>query len=138
MPQNTTILNRIAPTVWGCLAVVYFLLATGGCKSKDEYHIAPAIMENILFDVSLAESYAGMTQNEVYGGGIKNMDSLARYYATILAKYSITKEQYITSIRWYENHPALLDTIYTHLTDRSTLLQSQLYKERDAQNAEKK
>lgn len=110
---------------------LFFILFIGffspllSCQQKGDEHLPPAKMEQIMFDISIAESYSTKARDNSNFGGVKNMDSLAGYYTEILAHHKVSAEQFSQSLNWYKNHPDNIDSIYTHLTIRA-----------DKQNAE--
>lgn len=50
--------------------------------------------------------------------GIKNQDSLSRYYNEIFAHYNVTYEQFNTTMQWYKEHPMSLDSVYNNVLTR--------------------
>lgn len=91
--------------------------------------VAPELMEQILFDLQVADVYSTMLQpDSLPQVNVKNKDSLAVYYRDILSHYNMTEEELATAMQWYSEHPAELETIYGNLQARFTELGSQ-YKE---------
>ncbi len=105
------------------LAIVLFV----ACKNKSGVsgdHLSPKLMELVLQDVNLAESYSTMLKDCTHKVGAKNYDSLAVYYKLIFEHYNITPEQFSQSLNWYKSHPDNLDSVYTKLTTTVTKMQA--------------
>ena len=94
------------------LGICVFISCKNGLKGSSTDHLPPKVMEKLLMDINLAESYCVMVKDSMHRGGTKNLDSLAAYYKTIFAHYNITEAQFTQNLEWYKNHPADLDTIY--------------------------
>lgn len=103
-------------TIRNLFFFILFSLASAGCRQLGSSHLPPDKMEHIIYDISIAEAYSTKTKDNANFGGIKNMDSLAVYYADILAHYGVTKDEFEESLAWYKNHPDDIDSIYTHLS----------------------
>ena len=97
------------------LLPVFMLLLVLSCKKNGGdggYHLPPKVMQQVLMDVNLAESYSTIVKDSVHRKGAKNFDSLSVYYKAILDHYKITEEQFSESYNWYRDHPEKLDTAY--------------------------
>jgi len=95
---------------------ICFAVTTTSCKRLlPANHIPPKKMEQVLMDVSLAETYSTMTSDNQHTRGVKNSDSLSVYYKTIFAHYDITQNEFDESMQWYKAHPEELDTVYSHM-----------------------
>ena len=110
------------------LSVTLFIVLTGGafsCKQADDQHLPPAKMEQIMFDIGIAESYSTKSKDNTNFGGIKNIDSLAVYYTDILAHHKVTPAEFRQSLNWYKKHPDDMDSLYTHLTIKADQLNAE-------------
>ncbi len=85
----------------------------GSCNKMGS-HLPPKKMEQVLLDISIAESFSSFTKDRHFGGP-KNQDSLAHYYAAIFQHHHITEQEFKESMAWYKNHPDEMDTVYTDL-----------------------
>ena len=82
-------------------------------------NIPARTVEKILYDMQLADVYSQSVRKDTTESyGIKNQDSLARYYNEIFTHYNVTYEQFNTTIQWYKEHPMNLDTIYNNVLTR--------------------
>ncbi len=72
-------------------------------------------MQQVLLDISIAESYSTMVKDSLHKQGQKNPDSLAQYYKDIFAHHKITYEQYKSSLKWYKDHPDDMDTLFNNI-----------------------
>ncbi len=92
------------------------LLAHFSCRQKDEFHLPADKMQQVLFDVHLAEVYSiVVNQDSLHRGTDRNQDSLAAYYLSVFKHHKITPKQFEQSIDWYKHHPEDLDSIYTKM-----------------------
>ena len=73
------------------------------------------IMEKVLLDVNIAESYSAMVKDSLHRIGTKNPDSLSAYYKDIFTHYKISSDQFNASLNWYKAHPADLDTMFNNI-----------------------
>ena len=101
---------------------IFILLAAAAimqsCRNKSNFsgdHLSPKVMQKVLLDITLAESYSITVKDSLHRAGQKNMDSLAVYYKDIFAHYKITEQQFTQSLTWYKNHPDDLDTVYNNI-----------------------
>ena len=102
-------------------SVLLFFIATVACK-KDTAHLSMKQMEDVLFDISLAESYSTVARDNNHFGGIKNPDSLALYYKEIFTHHHITPAEFTTSLTWYKIHSDSLNVIYASILARDEKL----------------
>ena len=73
-------------------------------------------MEEVLLDIHLAEAYSTFVPKDTAVRVTeKNMDSLAVYYSRIFDSHNITREQFVSSMKWYKEHPQELDSVYTRM-----------------------
>ncbi|MBA3829387.1 MAG: DUF4296 domain-containing protein [Taibaiella sp.] len=106
---------------------IAFLLVACSCKQKQaDDHISSPLMTKILFDIQVAETYSTMLRKDSIPTNtpIRNTDSLAHYYKTILAHYKITEKVFDNSLLWYRAHPEQLDSVYTHMLPMLANLES--------------
>jgi hypothetical protein len=99
----------------------------GSCKptvQQPENLIPRNVMEKVMLDVNLAESYSNMVKDSLHQAGTKNPDSLTLYYKDIFNHYKITAGQFNTSLNWYKAHPDLLDSMYNNMVPVVTRLQT--------------
>ena len=95
------------------------------CKQESNEHLPPAQMEQIMFDIGIAESYSTKSRDNTNFGGVKNMDSLAVYYTEILKHHKVTADQFRQSLNWYKNHADDMDSLYTHLSVKADQLNAE-------------
>ncbi len=95
------------------------LFTVVACKKDNGDHLPPQKMEQVLMDMSIAETYSAMLHDNSHPPGSKNTDSLTSYYKDIFAHHHITREQFKNSLDWYKQHPDDLDTIYTNLSAKA-------------------
>jgi hypothetical protein len=97
------------------------------CGKTDKNAIPPDVMnkeqmENILYDMHLAEGIVGYQSS----GLDSNARKVLGYYEQIYKKNNLTKEQFIHSYDFYIQHPVMLDSIYsniiTKLSEQESLL----------------
>ena len=83
---------------------------------KEASHLPPAKMQQVLYDIHLAEAYSTMAvKDSTRRRGERNMDSLALYYATIFQHHKLNPAQFQESLQWYKQHPEELDSIYSKM-----------------------
>ena len=107
-----------------CLIILSVILLSA-CKNKaSDDHLPPKVMQKILIDINLAETYSIYVKDNVHRGGMKNTDSLSAYYKTIFNHYKITQDEFYTSLEWYKAHPEELDSVYAKMIPVAALMQS--------------
>ncbi len=103
---------------------ILFCLILWSCSNEKEIEQAPVssqTMEQILFDLQVADSYSTMLQpDSLPPVNVKNKDSLARFYMEIFAFHKITEEEFLEAMRWYQERPAKLEIIYGNIQARLT------------------
>jgi len=101
------------------------LLILSACNNEatlTQAPIAPEKMQAILLDIHTAEYYSqGLGKQE--GTFLKEHDSLAKFYTSILQHHQIDLAQFKTAFEWYTQHPVLLDSLYVNIKDQATLMQ---------------
>ena len=100
------------------------VVIVAGCKQMPGAHLPKKTMEDVLFDITLAESYSTMAHDNQHVAGTKNVDSLAVYYKEIFQHNRVTKDDFESSMVWYKKHPDQLDTIYAHVLTKMTKVQT--------------
>ena len=107
------------------IIVTTIFLFAWSCKSKsDGDHLPKGVMQHLLTDISLAESYSISVKDTSHKEGTKNMDSLAGFYLDVFAHYKVTQEQFDASLDWYKDHPEELDSIYSDMIPVVAAMQS--------------
>lgn len=83
-------------------------------------------MQAILTDIHLAESYSTLVPSDSLSRNVfgKNRDSLAIYYKDILAHHQMSYQELVQAMNWYQQHPLLLDSIYTRIQVKMDSLRS--------------
>lgn len=94
------------------------LLCCSCQKSKEETPpFATAEMEAVVMDLELAAGY-------VLTPGMPNPDSsLESFREIIFKKHGLTEDQYESYLKWYYEHPAALDSVYTHVNRKLEALE---------------
>jgi hypothetical protein len=86
------------------------------CKQDEAYHLSAEKMQEVLFDVHMAEAYSmELPKDSTYRRNERLMDSLAVHYKKIFRHHNITPQQYKESLNWYQHNPEELDSIYVKL-----------------------
>jgi hypothetical protein len=103
--------------VWACSLLVWIAAAMGACSEQmPEGLLPPERMQQILLDVSLAETWSSMAAaDSAHAGQQKAYDSLSVYYTDIFNHYRLSPEDFEANLRWYAAHPQELDSIYARL-----------------------
>lgn len=91
------------------IACLAFMLQ--GCKDSTSVFISSGDMEDILYDMHLADAMA----QEAPGGYDKNV---VQYRAAVLKKYNVSQEKFDTSMVYYMRHTDEMHDIYQHIADR--------------------
>lgn len=101
------------------------LLLIAACSNEEtisQAPIAPEKMQAILLDIHTAEYYSqGLGKHD--GTFLKEHDSLAQFYTTILQHHQIDLAQFKSALDWYTQHPLLLDSVYVNVKDAATAMQ---------------
>ncbi len=93
-----------------------FLFVFAACIRKETPPLPPQKMQAVLSDIHLAEVYSlviNTTANPPQNG--KQLDSLAKFYATILKHYKLSEKEFEQGLDWYKNHPEELDSVYQRM-----------------------
>ena len=110
----------MSPRYFTIILFVAALLTS--CELEDTppaTNIPAKTVEKILYDMQMADVYSQSVRKDTSESyGIKNQDSLARYYNEIFTHYNVTYEQFNTTMQWYKEHPMNLDTIYNNVLTR--------------------
>lgn len=122
--QNKLIINN--PAIIRSTVVAITCMLSLSCKmgDKDESHLPPKVMAQVVKDISLAEAYSTFAKDSLHRGGPKDLDSLAFYYKEIFAHYNITAEQFQQSLDWYKGHATEMDSMYSGIMPIITKMQS--------------
>ena len=98
------------------LILPFFLMACSEGKVPAGV-IPPSKMENVLWDVLLADQTAGYyTQKD---SSLNALQEHAGLYQQLFQIHKITKEDFKKSLQYYETHPPLLKPILDSLQKRS-------------------
>lgn len=105
------------------LLVSCFVFAAVACKSDEPAHLSAEKMQAVLKDIQVAETYSTMVaRDSLHMTNEKNADSLALYYKEIFQHHHITRQEFESSMKYYEQHPDDLDSIYGRvLTDMNKM-----------------
>ncbi|MEZ5047259.1 MAG: DUF4296 domain-containing protein [Chitinophagaceae bacterium] len=95
-------------------------------------------MKNIMSEMHIADAYAKtlITNNIIDNSNEK--DSIAVYYAKILAHYAITEDELKKNIQWYAKQPKLMDSLYTAMLSRVSTLYPAASKDKKSEPVEQK
>ena len=103
-------------------ALLALLLASACTQQNAGFapgHIPPQKMEQILYDMQVADVYSSsVIKDSVHRFGEKNPDSLAKYYKGIFKHHGTTYEEFNKSIAWYKENPVELDSVYTRVLNK--------------------
>jgi hypothetical protein len=101
----------------GCVAVM------AACTTNEPAHLPAEKMQAVLKDIQLAETYSTMVvRDSAHLNNEKNTDSLALYYKEIFQHHHVTQQEFESSLKYYEQHPDDLDSIYGRiLTDMNKI-----------------
>lgn len=96
------------------MVIVCLLLCLGGCKyfEKEEKHLSPSKMKDVLLDVNIAESYSILLEGGPPNMNNKQQDSLAVFYKRIFQHHQISEQDFSSSLEWYRNHPSEMDSVF--------------------------
>lgn len=75
-------------------------------------------MQAILFDFATVENYASLKM--MPGAQEKNKDTLSKYYAQVLQKHKISREDFSKAMDWYLNHPEEAKIVFDKVVDTAT------------------
>lgn len=101
-----------------------FIVLAVSCSKKEREHLPPAQMQAVLYDVHLAEVYSIVLMRDSNNRSTeRNPDSLAYFYKSVLHHHNITWAQFEESLKWYEEHPEELDSIYNRMIPEMSKLE---------------
>lgn len=116
------------------LMVCCLLLIASACRPKDRYVatdemrndipdsvIAFDSMVDITLDIHLAEAWT----NESKTDSLSKDERLKQYYGQIFGLHQVSSERYKRSYQYYVAHPILMQDIYTRVTEKLTILESE-------------
>ena len=92
-----------------CQVLVACLLLS--CNKYQDEHppYAPAQMEAVVMDVELADAYTLSLGMQTHDSAIKAFREI------IFKKHGLSEQTYQEYLNWYYQHPAALDSVYTHV-----------------------
>lgn len=104
--------------------VFVYLLLMGfiACTVKPAYVLSDKKMENVLFDLYIAQTEVGENSAVFYNDSAKKQDLLQ----SVFKKHKITQAKFDTSLVWYNAHMDRYMKINTQLTERYDRLINQL------------
>jgi hypothetical protein len=107
-----------------CIKPLLLVLLLSSCNGSNDVpegmDIIPARkLELILYDMQLADVYSlSVRADTTKNYGVKNQDSLSRYYNEILAHHGAGYDQFKKTIDWYKEHPAAFDSVYQNVLNK--------------------
>ena len=112
------------------LLLMFFsgLLIACGRKNKLPAGVLPAEkMEDVMWDVMRTDQF--LTDFVFIKDSSLNKDAVSMgYYQRIFREHAITREEFQTSFKYYQKHPALLKTVMDSIATRPELKPEELYK----------
>ena len=111
----------------GLLLLIQVLIMAISCSEKKERPpVSLEKMQSLMVDLHLAETYSvGLYPDSLRKKFDKNPDSLAVYYAAILAHHHLDITQFKTAVDWYKQHPEMLDSLYNRVLSLANELQAE-------------
>jgi hypothetical protein len=107
------------------LFVLLVGLVMQSCKQEEAPPLGRAKMQQILFDIHLAEAYSMSLHADTTRRNIeRNKDSLAVFYRSVFQHHHITQKEFEQSMRWYLGHPEDLDSVYTRMIPEMSKLEA--------------
>jgi hypothetical protein len=98
-----------------CRSFVWiFLVFLTACTGKPGYVLSDRKMENVLFDLYIAETEINENSTVFYNDSAKKRDLLE----SVFRKHRVSQEKFDTSLVWYNAHIKQYMKINTRLTDR--------------------
>ncbi len=95
------------------------------CSEKREQPPVPEeVMESVLLDLHLAESYSQGLGKDVKDHFEKNYDSLSGFYTSILKHYNLPFAEFNDALDWYKKRPERLDSLYQNIINLFNELKS--------------
>lgn len=98
--------------IQGRVVVLFFIVIIWSACRREAPHLPPEQMAPILADLHLADAYSGIIRDTTKPAIGKNLDSLAVWTKTILAKYKLSQQEFNQSMDWYRDRPEDLDSLY--------------------------
>jgi hypothetical protein len=109
------------PFIFLALSLTVF----GSCSHREQQHLSPEKMEQIMLDINLAEAYSTIVKPDtVKPRQERNLDSLAVFYQSVLKHHGITKEDFEQSLEWYKHNPEQLDSVYADMIPQMSKLEA--------------
>jgi len=95
------------------LRFLCFMVLLAACTNKKEQPpVPPEKVEQIVLDLELAAAYSLLAPPG-------NTDTAAAQYRTLVFRHHQTTEADFNEVmKWYVNHPAVLDSVYTHVKSK--------------------
>lgn len=82
--------------------------------------LQPKKMTAVLWDVMQADEWMNLKYNSGTSSSLSRFDSSVVLYNQIFAIHHTTSDQFKKSIRFYQAHPNLLQTVFDSLQNQST------------------
>lgn len=112
------------------LLLMFFsgLLIACGRKNKLPAGVLPAEkMEDVMWDVLRTDQF--LTDFVFIKDSSLNKDAVSMgYYQRIFREHAITREEFQTSFKYYQKHPALLKAVMDSISTRPELKPEEIYK----------
>ncbi|MBL0152950.1 MAG: DUF4296 domain-containing protein [Chitinophagaceae bacterium] len=112
------------------LLLMFFsgLLIACGRKNKLPAGVLPAEkMEDVMWDVMRTDQF--LTDFVFIKDSSLNKDAVSMgYYQRIFREHAITREEFQTSFKYYQKHPALLKAVMDSISTRPELKPEEIYK----------
>lgn len=108
--------------------LVFLLLGIALSCRREPEPLSMDKMGHLLLEMHVAESYAQFAPKDSLNPGLKNRDSLARYYTLILQENGLTEQQFKQSMDYYKKRPELLDSMYQQILADLLVLQTRINK----------
>ncbi|MBC7553659.1 MAG: DUF4296 domain-containing protein [Taibaiella sp.] len=105
-------------TIKNYVTVLILVFPLAACRQRTG-RLPMQQMEDVLYDINMAESYSTMARDNNHAGGVKNPDSLAIYYRDILAHHNIPAQSFKESMSWYKANPDSLNVMYANIMTRN-------------------
>lgn len=106
--------------------LIFTCLCFEGCR-QDQPALKVKKMAAVLRDFHLADAYAQhVPKAERFNHLLKNEDTLKQSYALVLARHQVTENELRSSLKWYESHPDLLDSVYQRVLSDLAIEQARM------------
>ena len=104
---------------WPGLVLILLL----GCGKHEKTGLIPeSKLVNILADIHLADA---VSFSPDFKSSFRRLDSVT-YYESILKKYSISRQQFDSTVAWYSAHPVQYDKVYEKVLNQLNLKQAEV------------